>query len=175
MSDTEETPKRRGLQRPIEVFRQELRDDPETTKMAEALGLTVDEFVEKVIGYAKNPDKEPELVVIDEEEAAEEGIDVPSVADVQRWLKDVENGKVPIGTTPVHVEDGFTTQRPDEEVKKAVGVDADLQAPTVGAPKSQIVVEDTPMGSILRQQLRNQQQKTALGSKLPQPREKPKR
>ncbi|MBI4815366.1 MAG: hypothetical protein HY791_03870 [Deltaproteobacteria bacterium] len=165
----EATKKPRGLSRPVEVVRQDLLADKDTVEMAKVLGLTPEEFVEKVIGYAQNPEKEPELLVIDEEEAEEEGLDIPSTADVQRWLRDVEEGKVQVGPVKLHQSDGFTTDRPEVEVARATGNPADLQAPPVEAPRSQIVVEDTAMGSVLRQQLQNQQRKTALGAKLPQP------
>lgn len=64
---SQNTPKR-GLKRPIEVVRAELLKDKDTARIAKAVGMELAEYVELVLTYAQDKDKEPMLKVVSDEE-----------------------------------------------------------------------------------------------------------
>jgi hypothetical protein len=64
---SQDTPKR-GLSRPIEVVRAELLKDPDTKRIAKAVGMELEAYVELVLDYAQDKDKEPVLKVVADEE-----------------------------------------------------------------------------------------------------------
>lgn len=160
--DGEEPPKR-GLSRPVAVVRDELMNDPNTHELAKTLGVEVEEYIDLVIEYAQNPEKEPELYVIEEEDALEEGIEIPTYKEVGDWLKAIESGEVEFGPKKLHEQSTFSTEHEEVKLKAAAGIDS-VEHTTIkpGKDKGDIVVEDNEMGSILRQQLLNQQRKSAL-------------
>jgi hypothetical protein len=59
---------KRGLTRPIEVVRAELLQDPDTKRIAKAVGMELAEYVELVLDYAQDKDKEPMIKVVSDEE-----------------------------------------------------------------------------------------------------------
>jgi DNA-directed RNA polymerase specialized sigma subunit len=67
MSQDTATPKR-GLKRPVEVVRAELLKDPDTKRIAKAVGMPLEEYVELVLQYAQDKDKEPMIKVVSDEE-----------------------------------------------------------------------------------------------------------
>lgn len=71
---------KRGLKRPVEVVRAELLKDPETKKIAEAVSMKLEDYVELVLKYAQDKDKEPELAVVSDEELKKNGF-TPMTAD----------------------------------------------------------------------------------------------
>lgn len=98
--------------RPIEVIRAELLGCLETRKLAETLGVPLEAYVEDVLRYASQPAIEPELYVIEEEDAEAEGIELPSEAEVRAWLEDVQAGRVVLG--PRALEAGFVPSNASE-------------------------------------------------------------
>ncbi len=64
---SQNTPKR-GLKRPIEVVRAELLKDKDTARIAKAVGMELAEYVELVLSYAQDKDKEPMIKVVSDEE-----------------------------------------------------------------------------------------------------------
>lgn len=82
--DTAAGPKR-GLKRPIEVVRAELLKDADTKRIAKAVGMELEAYVELVLQYAQDKDKEPVLNVVEDEELRANGFNPPTekqVADV---------------------------------------------------------------------------------------------
>lgn len=81
------TGKRTMPSRPREVVRAELMADPNTKKIASSLKVELEKYVEMVLDYAYNPDKEVILNVVPDAELKAAGYDVPSAEYVGKWLK----------------------------------------------------------------------------------------
>ena len=62
------------LKRPVEEIRAELLVDPATQGIASKLGIPVEQYVEKVLDYAQNPEKQPQLNQIDLREEHEKDV-----------------------------------------------------------------------------------------------------
>ncbi|MCK6547981.1 hypothetical protein L6R52_19175 [Myxococcota bacterium] len=160
--------KTRNLGMPLDAAREQLLRDPSTTAIAKSLGVDVAQYVDMVLDFARHPDKQPELHVLDEEELEEQGASVPSPADVTRWLDGVARGEIAVGPAKVHEHDGFTTQAEPEQVAREVAglAPAEHRAPTVeettkrkgAAP----VAPATGLGAVLRSQVLEQQQRALL-------------
>jgi hypothetical protein len=67
MSQDSSPGKKRGLTRPIEVVRAELLKDADTKRIAKAVGMELEAYVELVLQYAQDKDKEPVLDVVEDE------------------------------------------------------------------------------------------------------------
>ena len=106
-----------GLGMPVEMARQSLIDDPETKKIADSFGMELEDYVDQVMEYALNPDKEPQLQVMADDDFREMGIDPPAMEDVEQWFADVASGKVKVDMAPT-----AGSQSLDDSVKK--GLDA---------------------------------------------------
>jgi len=159
---SEGQPKKKGLRVTVEVARSQLMEDPETQQLAETFGVTLEEYVEMVLDYAKNPDKEPVLQVATDEEIAESGADAPTVDDVKRWFAQVESGEIELGPQRAD-RDGFTTAKEQEKSKQIAGLEAKLAAPKIGEAQRQVVVpKDNPLGSALKDQLMQQRSRAQV-------------
>ena len=84
------------LKKPVEKVREELLSDPDTKRIAKAVGMELEEYVELVLDYAQNPDKEPVLQVADDEELKAAGYTPPSVQEVAQFFLDGAAGKLGI-------------------------------------------------------------------------------
>lgn len=163
MSD--EAPRSLGM--PLDIARKNLREDPHTQEIAKALGVELDDYIEKVLDYAQHPNKEPELELLDDEAAAELGPDAASVAEVEAWMEKVASGEIDLDDrVKVADSDGFSMDaEPSEAARRDVGVEArtrtapgveELQRGRARAPTQEA-------GSVLKQQLLAQQRSTQLG------------
>lgn len=65
---------KRGLKRPIEVVRAELLNDSDTKKIAAAVNMKLEDYVELVLKYAQDKDLQPELNIVPDEELRKNGI-----------------------------------------------------------------------------------------------------
>jgi hypothetical protein len=92
--------------RPIAVIREELMGSPEAKEIAEKFGMPLEEYVEKVLEFVKDPDRKPQVQVVDEEEARAAGAQVSTVADIKRWIERVISGEIKLGSVR-EVKDGF--------------------------------------------------------------------
>jgi hypothetical protein len=73
---SQDTPgKKHGLSRPIEVIRAELLKDPDTKRIAKAVGMDLEAYVELVLEYAQDKDKQPVLQVMSDAEARAKGFE----------------------------------------------------------------------------------------------------
>jgi hypothetical protein len=92
---TQEAPgKKRGLKRPIEVVRAELLNDADTKRIAKAVGMELEAYVELVLQYAQDKDKEPELHVVSDEELKRNGFNVITSEDAANLLIAVAKGEL---------------------------------------------------------------------------------
>ncbi|NBD12730.1 MULTISPECIES: hypothetical protein [Corallococcus] len=87
--------KKRGLSRPVEVVRAELLKDPETKRIADAVGMKLEDYVELVLEYAQDKDKEPMLNVVSDEELKANGFPVHTVEEVGEFLVAGAKGELP--------------------------------------------------------------------------------
>ncbi|MFH1809472.1 MAG: SHOCT domain-containing protein [Pseudomonadota bacterium] len=131
----------RGSGRPLSVVRAEVLADPETKQIADLLGLELEEYADMVMGYVENPDKDPELYVVDEAKLAEEGfeLDVPSVEEMTEWLQAVERGEISL--SPEEVKSRFASVEAAARRKARIAagkVEADL-APWMGEEGSGLI------------------------------------
>lgn len=148
---------------PVTVAKQQLRDDPNTHAIAKGLGVDVEEYIEKVIWYALNPDADPEMSVLPDHELAEAGAQVATEGEVLGWFKKVESGDVDI-TAPhqkeVHTE--YTKRKLDSEtMRAAAGFEVEKAAPMAAAPRGEIRTSGRG-GAALREQLLQQQRNTQM-------------
>lgn len=86
---------KRGLKRPIEVVRAELLKDPETKKIAEAVSMKLEDYVELVLKYAQDKDKEAEVAVISDEELRRNGFNPLSSEEAANILIKGMKGELP--------------------------------------------------------------------------------
>ena len=94
---------------PLEIAKQNLRDDPNTLAIAKALGDELEDYIEKVLDYALHPEKTPQLELLDDESVAELGPEAPSVDDVTAWFEAVAEGEVELDDrVKVAESDGYT-------------------------------------------------------------------
>lgn len=91
------------LKRPVEEVRAELLNDESTRQIAEKLGMALADYVEKVLDYAQNPDKQPEFNLISEGEAKAKG--VATTKEVKQWFEEVVEGRVDLREP--HERDSF--------------------------------------------------------------------
>lgn len=84
------------LKRPVEKVRAELLADPDTKRIAKAVNMKLEEYVELVLDYAQHPDKEPVLQVASDEELkkADPNYHPPSAQEVAQFFLDGANGKL---------------------------------------------------------------------------------
>ena len=162
MTDNDGEEKLASLGMPLHIAKQQLRDDPETQKIADALGVDIEDYIEQVIHYAQRPQLDAQVKVVPDEEFEEAGISVPSVGDVNAWFEGVANGEISVegpGVTPE--TETYTEEKEEGEVlREAAGVEVERAAPTREQLKGEVKVTDNAAGSVLKNQLRAQQQRT---------------
>jgi DNA-directed RNA polymerase specialized sigma subunit len=95
MSQQDAAPgKKRGLTRPIEVVRAELLKDPDTKRIAKAVGMELEAYVELVLQYAQDKDKQPVLNVVEDEELKAKGFKVVSQEEAAQLLVAAAKGEL---------------------------------------------------------------------------------
>jgi hypothetical protein len=105
MSQEASPGKKRGLTRPIEVVRAELLKDADTKRIAKAVGMELEAYVELVLQYAQDKDKEPVLEVVEDEELRAAGFNPPSPEQVGQLLVSVIKSE--LGTGEEFQKSGF--------------------------------------------------------------------
>jgi len=90
---------KRGLKRPIEVVRAELLKDPDTKKIADAVQLKLEEYVELVLKYAQDKDLEPQLAIVSDEDLRKHGVTPVTVDDAVDIVVKGMKGELP-GSPP---------------------------------------------------------------------------
>ncbi|WAM23537.1 MULTISPECIES: hypothetical protein [Myxococcus] len=118
------------LKRPVEEVRAELLADADVKEQARLLKVPVEEYVEKIIDYALNPEKPPQIEIVPDEELKAKDPNVPTIEELQGHLQDIVDGRVVISRA--HQRDGFSDQDADARYKSALASDA----AQTGAPES---------------------------------------
>jgi hypothetical protein len=109
--DTAPKPKR-GLKRPVEVVRAELLKDADTKRIAKAVGMELEAYVELVLQYAQDKDKEPELDVAEDEELKAAGQSTPSAEEVAAFL--IKGAKGELGVNEEREKSQFESGKPNK-------------------------------------------------------------
>jgi hypothetical protein len=123
-----------------EQIRAEVKADPNTARIAKALGVPLDEYVERVVHYAVNPNDEPEIEVLPDEALKEQGYEPPSYEEMVDFVVDqvetlsglkrarsgyAEAGEEPVdlGGKPAESEEELPEGSPEllEELKRRRG------------------------------------------------------
>jgi hypothetical protein len=123
-------PEPKKLKRPVEEVRAELLADKDVKEQARLLQIDVTAYVEKILDYALNPEKPPQLVITPDEELKAKDPSVPTVEELQTHLQKIINGEVMISRA--QQVDGFNKDDADARYKTALASDA---APK-GAPEA---------------------------------------
>jgi len=152
--------KKVNLGGPITVVRKQLLEDADTKAIAKAFKMPLEKYVDLVLMYAQNPEREPQLTVLDEDEMQEEGADLPTQAEVMDWLNKVESGEIVLGG-PVDAQDVLEKTKKSPNSAKFSGLTA--------APRPSPFVDGGPQassqaGSILKKQLQSQRAQASLKS-----------
>lgn len=79
------TPQKK-LTKPIPELRQELLVDKDTLRIAKALKMKIEDYVELVLDYVQNPEKEPELYLATDEQLREVGHEPEDTENIARQL-----------------------------------------------------------------------------------------
>lgn len=79
------TPQKK-LTKPIPELRQELLVDKDTLRIAKALKMKIEDYVELVLEYVQNPEKEPELYLATDEELRAVGHEPEDTENIARQL-----------------------------------------------------------------------------------------
>ena len=144
-----EKPKR-SLGAPLEVVRQQLMEDEDTIAIAKSFELPLEKYVEMVLEYALDPEKEPEIILLDEEVQQTHGENLPSPHEVMNWLEQVASGEIELGPPQMSMKDKVEKGNDREPLSKFTGSNARpmMSNPAPQAPKSQT-------SSVLKQELMN--------------------
>jgi hypothetical protein len=84
--------KKKALKKPIEEIRAELMKDPDTARIAKAVSMELPAYVEKVIDYLQNPDKQPMLNLADEADMRATGYNPPGEKELHDLIQAAVNG-----------------------------------------------------------------------------------
>jgi hypothetical protein len=135
---------KRGLKRPIEVVRAELLKDPETKKIAQAVSMELADYVELVLKYAQDKDKEPEVAVVSDEELRKNGFNPLSAEEAADILIKGMKGELP-GSPPDFEASKFTQ-----------GSGATAGKPSLTAPQGQASAPTGPRDPEAQKALQDQ-------------------
>ncbi len=123
-------PPAKKLRRPVEEVRAELLADADVKEQARLLKLPVEAYVEKILDYALNPEKPPQIQIVPDEELKAQDPNVPTVSEIQDHLQGIMDGRIVISRA--HQRDGFNDRDDDARYKVALGSDSAQR----GAPES---------------------------------------
>lgn len=93
------------LKRPIEEVRAELLADHDVREQARMLQLPVEEYVEKILHYAMNPQKPPQVQVLPDPVLKAQDPSIPTTGEIKTHLEKIVSGEISI--SPAHKRDGF--------------------------------------------------------------------
>ena len=144
-----EKPKR-SLGAPLEVVRQQLMEDEDTIAIAKSFELPIEKYVEMVLQYAQDPDKEPELILLDDEVQQTHGEKLPSQHEVLDWLEKVASGEIELGPPQMSMRDKVEKHNDRSGLSKITGAN---DRPSLSSPSSPL--PNHARSSVLKQELMN--------------------
>lgn len=128
-----------GFGRPANMLREELLADPEAQAIAKMFGITIDAYADLVLEFALNPEKEPELELIDDEDFEECEVRVPDEATITMWVEAVEASVPPAPSETIA----------DPLSLRLIAGGLPLRAPESGSERGQIKGAEVLRGQIL--------------------------
>ena len=149
-----------NLGAPLSVVRQQLLDDPSTREIAKAFKIPVEKYIEMVLKYAQNPDLEPELTILDEDEIQTHGEVLPTENEVVAWLEQVANGEIDILHPQTSTQDVVEKASPSQAPSKFTGGSV-KKKPVKGQPFRQ----DLSSASVLKKQVNQRRAQKNLTKK----------
>lgn len=136
------TGKRTLPTRPREVVRGELMADPNTKKIATSLKMELEKYVEMVLDYAYNPDKEVVLNVVPDEELRAAGYDPASPEEVGNWLKGAARKITEKIAVDKATKSGFDDAPAGSKVLDVPGVPTESDTAEAGVTPREDLLED---------------------------------
>lgn len=103
-------------------------EQPETSQIAESLGLSAEDYAARVLFYAKNPEAQPQIETMDPLEEQANGM--PSVGECVKFLEKIDSGE--ISMDPESHQTRFAGF--DDEEKSAVTATGGQRMRKGGAP-----------------------------------------
>ena len=160
-NSSEENSKREKLSIPREIAKLQLLADATTAEIAEGLGVPIEEYVDQVLKFAMNPELEPELELIDEEELYNIGDDPIDDIALATWVRGLGDGSTKLAEAEEERADGFGASELDrkETILKAFSSESTSTAPVIGNT-GEIVVSDDESGNVLKNLLLAQKQRS---------------
>lgn len=113
--------KKSGPAIPLENMRIKLLSDPDTRRIARDVGMKLEEYVELVLQYLAEPNKEPQLYVASDEDLRAAGYEPPSPQAVGEFLIAGARGDLGLGEAPAY-KTGFDAA-PDTQGKPSLGAE----------------------------------------------------
>jgi len=123
-------PEPKKLKKPVEEVRAELLADKDVQEQAQLLKIDLQEYVEKIIDYALNPEKPPQLIITPDEELKAQDPNIPTVEEIQTHMQKIVDGEIMLNRA--QQRDGFNKEDADARYKAALASNA---AP-MGAPEA---------------------------------------
>jgi hypothetical protein len=71
-----------------ESIRSQLLADPDSTQLAEQLGVPLEEYVQQVVHFVTNPQEEPQLLLVEDEDLRGQGLEPPDAEAMARHLEE---------------------------------------------------------------------------------------
>ncbi|ATB29631.1 hypothetical protein [Melittangium boletus] len=127
-----------------EQIRAKVLEDPDSKRIAKAVGLDLAAYADKVVDYAMNPDKEPQLQVASDEALRAAGYDPPSAEDVGKFFLAGANGELGLETVRLD-RSGFDASPNGAGKPSLSGTEGQKQA-TVDSAKSQELMDQVRKG-----------------------------
>lgn len=91
--------------RTVEEVRAILLADPDVREQARILQIPVADYVEKIIHYAQNPNKPPQVQIVPDEVLKKQDPTIPTTGEIKTYLEKVVSGEISV--SPAHKKDGF--------------------------------------------------------------------
>ncbi|OJH41578.1 hypothetical protein [Cystobacter ferrugineus] len=134
--------KKPGPQLPIENIRAKLLADPDTRRIARDVGMELEDYVEMVLHYLRNPEQEPQVYVAPDEELRAAGYDPPSSEEVGQFLLAGARGELGLGNVEAY-KSQFESPS-DTQDKPSLRGDEDQEQVQVDEETSQELLKQVP-------------------------------
>jgi hypothetical protein len=96
--------------RPIEEIREEIMKDPDVREQARIMDIPLEKYVDKIIDYARNPQKQAQVVITPDAVLKKQDPTIPTTEEIKTHLEKIVSGEISI--SPAHKRDGFEKNKP---------------------------------------------------------------
>jgi hypothetical protein len=121
----------------LEKLKRELMENTETIGIAKELGIPLEDYVAQVMHFIVNPDAEPQMLVVDDDDLKANGFEVPQAEDILKFAEDqvkvleeageitgynkAKKKKIDLGTRRfTEGDEEVSTAAPKPELQKAI-------------------------------------------------------